>query len=325
MKYQVLSALVFALTAAHSILDFGAIENDASVASEMTNAKAITDAIMAAHNKENGDKTVIIPEGKTFSSLPVHASHIRDIEIVIDGTLLVSKHYEHYKTDPERWASMTDGYYTEEFLTFRDVEDIIFRGKGEIDGQGYMWWIREILRKNPIGRPKVLRIVGGKNIEFSGITVRNGPYYHIHVYDVEDVHFHDFEIHVDVMGQLEIGEIFAGKMLGEMIDDGLSIRAPMFPLNTDGIDPHGKNILIERINITNYDDAVAVKPVYNNATRVDCSENIMIRDVIVHFSVGLSIGSVPPANEYACIRNVTIKDSVLYYPIKAIYVKTNSG
>ena len=114
-------------------------------------------------------------------------------------------------------------------------------------------------------------------------------------------------------------------MLGEMIDDGFSIRAPMFPLNTDGIDPHGKNILIERVNITNYDDAVAVKPVYNNATRVDCSENIMVRDVIVHFSVGLSIGSVPPANEYACIRNVTIKDSVLYYPIKAIYIKTNSG
>ena len=33
----------------------------------------------------------------------------------------------------------------------------------------------------------------------------------------------------------------------------------MFPLNTDGIDPHGTNILIERVNITCFDDAVAVK------------------------------------------------------------------
>ena len=33
----------------------------------------------------------------------------------------------------------------------------------------------------------------------------------------------------------------------------------MFPLNTDGVDPHGSNILIERLNITNFDDAVAVK------------------------------------------------------------------
>ena len=188
-----------------------------------------------------------------------------------------------------------------------------------------MWWIREYLGKNHLGRPNIFEVIDSKNLEFSGITLKNSPYYHHHWKRVENVHFHDFEIHVDVMGQLQIGEIFAGKMLGEMIDDGLSIRAPMFPLNTDGIDPHGKNILIERVNITNYDDAVAVKPVYNNATRVDCSENIMVRDVIVHWSVGLSIGSVPPANEYACVRNVTIKDSVLYNPIKAIYIKTNSG
>jgi len=37
------------------------------------------------------------------------------------------------------------------------------------------------------------------------------------------------------------------------------MNLPTFPLNTDGIDPRGKNALIERINITNYDDAVAIK------------------------------------------------------------------
>jgi polygalacturonase len=35
---------------------------------------------------------------------------------------------------------------------------------------------------------------------------------------------------------------------------------PLFPLNTDGFDPAGKNVLIENVNITNFDDAVAVKP-----------------------------------------------------------------
>jgi polygalacturonase len=35
---------------------------------------------------------------------------------------------------------------------------------------------------------------------------------------------------------------------------------PTFPLNTDGIDPSGTNVIIRNINITNYDDAVAVKP-----------------------------------------------------------------
>ena len=36
---------------------------------------------------------------------------------------------------------------------------------------------------------------------------------------------------------------------------------PTFPLNTDGFNPQGKNAVIERLNITTYDDAVAVKPI----------------------------------------------------------------
>ena len=47
--------------------------------------------------------------------------------------------------------------------------------------------------------------------------------------------------------------------------------------------------------------------------------------MIIHHSVGLSIGSVHPNDNYTCVRNVTFKDSVLYNPLKGIYVKTNSG
>ena len=35
---------------------------------------------------------------------------------------------------------------------------------------------------------------------------------------------------------------------------------PTFPLNTDGIDPSGANVHIRNVKITNFDDAVAVKP-----------------------------------------------------------------
>jgi len=40
-----------------------------------------------------------------------------------------------------------------------------------------------------------------------------------------------------------------------------------FPLNTDGIDIAGSNILIERVNITNFDDAVAIKPLSSTGTK----------------------------------------------------------
>ena len=97
---------------------------------------------------------------------------------------------------------MTNECYTiQQFLEFLDVDGITFRGKGEIDGQGYMWWVRELLGKNPVGRPRMIHIKKGRNIDFSGITLRNSPYYHIDFDDTENVYIHDFEIKVDVMSQ----------------------------------------------------------------------------------------------------------------------------
>lgn len=43
---------------------------------------------------------------------------------------------------------------------------------------------------------------------------------------------------------------------GKLMENGV----PLFPLNTDGIDPNGKNITITNVYIENFDDAVAVKP-----------------------------------------------------------------
>ena len=90
-------------------------------------------------------------------------------------------------------------------------------------------------------------------------------------------------------------------------------------------DLFGKNILIERVNITNFDDGVAVKPATRNFKYAECSENIIVRDCIVQWSTGMTIGTVLPSNQYSCVRNVTFKDIVMYHPFKGIYVKTNSG
>lgn len=49
---------------------------------------------------------------------------------------------------------------------------------------------------------------------------------------------------------------------------------PTYALNTDGIDPIGRNIVIRNLTITSYDDAVAVKPGEQGLTYATCSENI---------------------------------------------------
>ena len=96
----------------------------------------------------------------------------------------------------------------------------------------------------------------GRNLNFSGVRWINSPSFHFMLKDIDNLYMHDMEIRVDIKGQLEINKLLLG-------DKGYASGGktlPMFPLNTDGIDPHGSNILIERVNITNFDDAIAIKP-----------------------------------------------------------------
>lgn len=98
-----------------------------------------------------------------------------------------------------------------------------------------------------------------------------------------------------------------------------------FPLNTDGIDPAGTNVNIYNVVITNFDDAVAVKPSNRGGQIAQCSEGISVRNATVYFGVGMTIGSVPPNDKFNCVRNVNFTDVTFYHPIKGIYIKTNPG
>lgn len=100
-------------------------------------------------------------------------------------------------------------------------------------------------------------------------------------------------------------------------------RIPTFPLNTDGIDPSGKNFLIERVKITNFDDAIAVKPMDNRGKNAKCTENVVVRDIEVHYGVGMTIGTVPARSYYTCVKNVSFTNVTFYRPLKAIYIKQN--
>jgi len=99
------------------------------------------------------------------------------------------------------------------------------------------------------------------------------------------------------------------------------------PLNTDGIDPAGSNVTIRNVKITNWDDAVAVKPSHktDQVAKDGCSQDITVENMTVMFGVGATIGSVPPSDNHACVRRVTFRDVSFSYPMKAIYVKTNPG
>jgi hypothetical protein len=171
-------------------------------------------------------------------------------------------------------------------------------------------------------RPDLLDIFTCKNVLIETVRWENAPQYHLYLRDMLNLTVRNMEVYVDVESQAEL--------LGRKgyLTDGtgdLPAGIPTFPLNTDGIDPAGRDILIQNVTITNFDDAVAVKPNNGRDVYSNCSENVLVDGAFVRFGVGMTIGSVPPDTDCNCIRNVTFRNIVFETPIKAIYMKTNPG
>jgi len=51
----------------------------------------------------------------------------------------------------------------------------------------------------------------------------------------------------------------------------------------------------------------------------------LVENCTVNWGVGMTIGTVPPNNNYNCIKDVTFRNIVFHHPYKAVYIKTNPG
>ena len=207
---------------------------------------------------------VLVPEGYWFSFMPIYCTNITNVTLRIDGELKVSKRHTRFPVsylfkgwDYKQWDnSILAVFFFEQVSNFRII------GKGQIDGRGYMWWMREFINNNPSGRPLLFDFSQSQNVEFTGVRLINSPHFYLYCEDIADFWFHDFEIRTDIMGQMVLAQLFGQY---DYMGDGF-LTLPSFPLNTDGIDFHGKNILVERVKITNFDDAVVVKPARGDDT-----------------------------------------------------------
>jgi len=250
---------------------------------------------------------------------PVEIYYLNDVEIVIDGLVLASKWHK-------EWPLLSRGSENSKtkhvnFWTFNDCTDLKISGSGKIDGQGFMWWVREFFSLNLAHRPKLIQIASTKGIEISGVKIHNSPSFHIVPTDCEDIYMHDFEIVASYMGMFEPFRFFN---LPAIFENRLQFPMPIFPLNTDGIDVAARNATFRNVNVTNYDDAIVPKPSHAGK-RINCTEDILVENSHVHLSVGMSIGSVPPNLQHSCVRNVMFRNIKFTTPLKAIYIKTNPG
>lgn len=333
-----------------SILDFGAIPSDSSWNTSITNGKAIYNALLAANAGQNGTRSVLVPGGLNFTMLP-HApiAGLADVTLLLEGTLVANT------ANFTAWPNMTGGIDSSAldviFISNSTGVSIISETyQGMIDGEGYDWWWY-VLAGNFDNRPNLIGMQHVSNVTIRGIQMINSPSYHLAILDGLHIDIQDSSVWVDVEGQRKMlakaGKLTTGRdfdprnppspaQLDTITFDGddteaalhlLPANIPTFPLNTDGMDLWARDVYIRNVSIQNFDDTVCVKPLdaHNGIVAGNCTRDWLVEDIHIKYGVGLTIGSVPPNANVACVRNITFRNAVMDTPIKGIYVKPNPG
>lgn len=277
-----------------TLIELGGVNNSMAYNDSVRNAEIVTNALQ-------NDTCVRIQRQNIFYSLPISVENKTNVTFDIQGKL-----YAYPKLF--QWP-IKDGRY-QNFLQFTDSDTITLTGGGRIDGCGWLWWLYALADKLTHSRPNLVVLERCNQAFIDNLSMSNSPQYHLNLKEVGYSTVQYVTVYVNTTRQMELLNKF---------------NFPIFPLNTDGIDVSGKNIVITNCFIRNFDDAIAVKPLNSNNQLSSCSENIVITNSIVELGVGLSIGSVSPNKATNCVQNVTFDSITLFTPIKAIYIKTNPG
>jgi polygalacturonase len=278
--------------------------------------QAFKKAIDAASNAGGG--RVVVPAGNFLTG----AIHLKsNINLYLSEGSFVK-----FSDDPNmylpmvftRWEGVECMNYSPLIYAYKQ-KNIAITGKGTLDGNGEKWWPWKSTPQRKIDRTKLFeqgrdgvpvkdRQFGGgklnpnmiepyrcKNILIEGVTIKNGPFWHIH----------------PVLSQNIIVR---------------NVRIEGIGPNNDGCDPECcKDVLIEGCYFDNGDDCIAIKSGRNNdARRVNVpTENVIVRNCVMKEGhAGVAIGSEITGGA----RNIFIENCEIDNPNqdRAIRLKTNS-
>lgn len=248
-----------------NIMDYGAVANEDSLRAQQANQKAIMQAIAKANSSESiGDQRVILIPNSKFYSLPFFISQASDIVLEIRGKLSACNRIKH-------WPKSSNKISYQDFIGIAFSKNITITGGGKIDGRGYIWWLNSWLVTKKYmpphaGRPHLIVASFVENLLIHDLTLKNSPSFHIATSQVINATIYNIDIKVNTTAQLDI-----------LKRNYLTGIVPLFPLNTDGIDPSGKNFHIFNISCQNYDDVVVPKPSHAfSGSMTNCTENMLI-------------------------------------------------
>lgn len=243
-----------------SVLEHGASSDRAEAQTE--NFQAAIDACHAA-----GGGTVFVPAGRYVMGTLQLRSRVT-LHLENGATIFGSGRIEDY---PPVAGGFTDavGQQRNRCLIYAmEAESVAITGQGTIDGNGGAYGYEED------GRPFLLRFVDCRDVQLTGITLRDSPGWVSHYLGCENVLIQGITIHSHTNG------------------------------NNDGIDIDScRRVRISACELDCGDDAICIK-----STRTTPSENIVVTGCVIRSVWGALKLGTESAGDF---RNIIISDCVI--------------
>jgi hypothetical protein len=146
------------------------------------------------------------------------------------------------------------------FFEFSNSKHLTIRGNGRIDGSGKGWWNRYTIGNHSNAkRPKMFVFSGVSDLLLQDLTFVNSPSFNILMNPVLRAEVHNVTVITDrnVVRRLKSTMAATRRRLTPSSEQrALYDTLQPEDLNTDGIDPSGRDIFIHHCNIENDDDSI---------------------------------------------------------------------
>ena len=263
-----------------NVKSFGAIGDG-----KTNDTRAIQEAFLVASSVSSGS-IVLFPGPAIYLSWPLLVPTCSNLTVQFeDLAQLLAPKMSQWPLVQSQWP------YGNSFFKFNGGSNIKVHGYNKysivLDGQGIDWWIA--FNKSGISRPSefwTFENINGLLVE--NLRYINSPNFHIVIKNCTNAIFQD-----------------------------LSIYAPGNSPNTDGIDPSKSNfITIQRVNISNGDDCIAIK---------SGTSNVLIQDSYFENGHGASIGSLGENGAHDLVQNILVRNCTFVHTQGAAKVKAWQG
>ncbi|NDL67071.1 glycoside hydrolase family 28 protein [Anaerotalea alkaliphila] len=281
----------------YSVLDTGAVGDG-----QTNDAPAIQKAIDACH--EAGGGRVLLESGRTYYASSIELKGNVDLHIGKGAVLkahsdigtYIRPNGEGVADKEKRVGNPVTGKPSYAFIYAKDAHNITISGEGAIDGNAYAF-VKRVSPYYVTGdfypRPTLVYTEHCNHSTFTGVTMRNAPFWTLHPAGSDDVAIH-----------------------------GLRILNDLDVANSDGIDPdHCTNVRISGCHITCADDCICLKTTVGNREYGPTRNVVITNCTLVSTSAAIKIGTEGVDD----FENVLVDNCIITGSNRGISIQVRDG